>query len=69
MTPAQIAVSAEALRNSLVEQASDAIDMGDYKKQIRVYQIMLRDLIVLVRDLAKSVDTALIPPTEHLPLD
>lgn len=56
MTPIDIAVKAEELKERLIVQAADQIDMGDYKQQMRAYQIMLRDLIVLVRENAKSTD-------------
>jgi hypothetical protein len=62
-------MKAKLLRARLVAQAKDEIDMGDYKKQISAYQHIINDQLLLLIELAELVETALAPPTDHLPLN
>lgn len=55
----EIAERQKALRKRLIRQAADAIDMGDYRDQMRAYQeIMLEmiDLLGLIIEVKKDVD-------------
>jgi ABC-type Zn uptake system ZnuABC Zn-binding protein ZnuA len=47
----------EAIRQRLVKQAADPIDMGDYKQQMRAYQELLNDTLKALKEVADKVET------------
>lgn len=49
-------VGLKELRQKLVEQSRDPIDMGDYKMQIMAYQRIINELILLCIELAEIVE-------------
>ena len=67
MTPKEVAAKAESLRTELANIG--AINYSNYKMQLIEYRRILNDVLVLIRENANSVETALASPTDHLPLD
>lgn len=52
-----IAERAEAIRQRLVRQSRDPIDMGDYKQQIAERDHVVNEALKLVIELAQKVET------------
>lgn len=52
----EIAKKAEEVRQRLVRQSRDPIDMGDYKQQIAVRDSVLNETLKLVKELAEKVE-------------
>lgn len=51
-----IAEQAEAIRQRLVRQSRDPIDMGDYKQQIAVRDLVISETLKLLKELAEKVE-------------
>jgi hypothetical protein len=61
MTPQEISKGLEQAHADLIELSGVRIGMSNYNEVMRKYQVLLRDVIVLTKELAEAVDVALIP--------
>lgn len=62
MTPNEIIAHVEKLNTILDKLKEEAPSFGNYKVQIKTYQRILNDQLVMIRELAKAVEVALLPP-------
>jgi hypothetical protein len=63
MTPLEVAQKAQKLEAELIDLSDDEIGAFNYKTIMRRYQELVLSLIRLVKELSKSVDSALGPST------
>lgn len=69
MTPREIIERAEILSDNLSNLRGIRVGMSNYIHVMKGYQDILNDLIVMVRELSETVDTALVPHPDNLPVD